>query len=82
MSFTQLLLACIIVAGIVAVVAINGYGRTQSANRKQLRLLERQIDERLARLEQVEERIAVLEKIVTDRRFDLDRQFRDLDKTG
>ena len=27
-------------------------------------------------------RIAVLEKIVTDRRFDLDREFRDLDKTG
>ena len=82
MSFTQLLLACIIVAGIVAVVAIDRYSRTQRANRKQLRSLERQIDERLARLEQVEERIAVLEKIVTDRRFDLDRQFRDLDKTG
>ena len=82
MSFTQLLLACIIVAGIVAVVAIDRYSRTQRANSRQLRLLERQIDERLARLEQVEERIAVLEKIVTDRRFDLDRQFRDLDKTG
>ena len=82
MSFTHLLLACIIVAGIVAVVAIDGYARTQRASRKQLSSLERRIDERLARLEQVEERIAVLEKIVTDRRFDLDKQFRDLDKTG
>ena len=82
MSFSQILLALIIVAGIVAVVAIDARARSQRADRKQLRWLEQRVDSRLARLEQLEERIAVVEKIVTDRRFDLDEQFRDLDRTG
>ena len=34
--------------------------------------------ELLQRLEQVEERVRVLERIVTDERFDLKQQFRDL----
>ncbi len=34
--------------------------------------------ERLARLEQLEERVQVLERIVTDRNYDLKQQIRDL----
>ena len=33
-------------------------------------------------LEKLEERIVVLEQIVTDKRYDLEKQFRDLEKTG
>lgn len=32
------------------------------------------------RLEQLEERVRVLERIVTDERYDLQQQFRDLDR--
>ena len=35
--------------------------------------------ELLARLKQVEERVRVLERIVTDERYDLKRQFEDLE---
>lgn len=37
-------------------------------------------EERFARLEQLEERVRVLERIVTDSGYDLRRQFRDLER--
>jgi uncharacterized membrane protein len=37
------------------------------------------VDEARARLDALEERIRVLERIVTDERFDLKREFRNLD---
>ncbi len=82
MPLTQFFIVLAFVAGVVGVVALHTYGKTQQATRKQLRMLERQLDERQGRLDEAERRIEVLEKIVTDRRFDLDEQFRDLDKTG
>lgn len=82
MSASYVFLALIIVAGILGYTAIENLGKTRRANSKHLNALERQLEERLARIEQLEERIAVLEKIVTDRRFDLDQQLRDLGKTG
>jgi hypothetical protein len=36
----------------------------------------------LKKLEEVEERVRVLERIVTDERFDLKRQFKDLEAGG
>ena len=82
MGLSQVLFALVIVGGIVACTAIQSFSRAQRANRKQLTVLERQFGARLARLERLEERIAVLERIVTDRRYELEREFRDLDKTG
>lgn len=41
----------------------------------------RDLDERLRRVEALEERVRVLEKIVTDRRYDLRREFEDLERT-
>jgi hypothetical protein len=44
-----------------------------------LRRRDEQVDaDLLARLNQVEERVRVLERIVTDERFDLKQQFKDL----
>lgn len=37
-------------------------------------------EERFVRLEQLEERVRVLERIVTDSGYDLRRQFRDLER--
>jgi hypothetical protein len=37
-------------------------------------------EERVARLDQLEERVRVLERIVTDSGYDLRRQFRDLER--
>jgi uncharacterized membrane protein len=39
---------------------------------------EEDVKARLAQLDALEERVRVLEKIVTDRRFDLHQEFRDL----
>ena len=40
-----------------------------------------ELEERLRRLSELEERVEVLEKIVTDRKFDLEQQFRDLERS-
>ncbi len=39
------------------------------------------LEERLRKLSELEERVEVLEKIVTDRKFDLEQQFRDLERS-
>lgn len=82
MQIAQLIFAIVLVVGIVGGILANNYLKIIRENQGQIRSLEDQFGERLARLEQLEERTAVLEKIVTDRRYDLDKQFRDLDKTG
>lgn len=82
MSVVQLLFAVVIVVGILGAMALQNFGRQQRENRGQLRTLERDLGERMVKLEALEERIAVLEKIVTDNRFELDREFRKLEKTG
>lgn len=82
MQITQVLFALVIVAGVVGGMALNNYLKILRENQGQIRSLEKQFGSRLARLEAMEERITVLERIVTDRRYDLDRQFSDLEKTG
>jgi len=39
------------------------------------------LEDRLRRVESLEERVRVLEQIVTDRRYDLRREFEDLERT-
>lgn len=82
MSLTQLLFALIIVGGIVAVTAIRNSGRLHHRTRSELHDLEQEVGGRMKRLEELEKRVAVLEKIVTDKRYDLDEQLRNLDETG
>lgn len=40
-----------------------------------------ELEARLRRVESLEERVRVLEQIVTDRRYDLRREFEDLERT-
>ena len=40
-----------------------------------------ELEARLRRVESIEERVRVLEQIVTDRRYDLRREFEDLERT-
>jgi membrane protein implicated in regulation of membrane protease activity len=42
---------------------------------------DRELDMRLRRVEALEERVRVLEKIVTDRRYDLKRELDELERT-
>jgi hypothetical protein len=42
---------------------------------------ERMLEERLSRVEGLEQRVRVLERIVTDRRPDLRREFEDLERS-
>jgi len=42
---------------------------------------DRELDQRLRRVEALEERVRVLEKIVTDGRYDLKREFDELQRT-
>lgn len=82
MPITQLLFAVIIVLGILGALAIQNHARHSRATRGKLDDLEQEIRGRLAQLDRLEERIAVVEKIVTDRRYEIDEQLRKLGKTG
>ncbi|NNC64102.1 MAG: hypothetical protein HKN84_04905 [Gammaproteobacteria bacterium] len=83
MVIIELVFGIVLIVGIVGGITVNNYLKVLRENQGQIRVLERQFGARLARLEAMEERIAVLEKIVTDRRYTLDQQFRDLEsRTG
>lgn len=82
MQIIELLIVVVLVIGVVGGITVNNYLKILRENQGQLRTLERDVGSRLTRLESLEERIAVLEKIVTDRRYELEREFRDLDRTG
>ena len=43
---------------------------------------DRMLDQRLRRVESLEERVRVLEQIVTDRRYDLKREIDELERAG
>ncbi|MDH3646967.1 MAG: hypothetical protein OER80_09355 [Gammaproteobacteria bacterium] len=77
-----------IIFGIVFVICIVGGvlgSKYLQIQREQLRRdhsLGQEFGARLARLETLEKRVAVLEQIVTDKRYDLNEQFRNLEKAG
>jgi hypothetical protein len=54
---------------------IGAFGRRRQTSE------DRELDARLRRIEALEERVRVLEKIVTDRRYDLRREFDELERT-
>ena len=82
MQITQLIFAIVLIVGIVGGITVNNYLKLVRENQGQLGSLERELGARLETLEKLEKRIAVLEQIVTDKHYDLDKQFRDLEKTG
>lgn len=79
MAILELVFGIILVISIIGGITINNYLKR---NQGQMRSLEREFGARLARLEALEERIGVIERIVTDKRYDLRQQFHDLEKTG
>jgi hypothetical protein len=66
----------IIVVFSVGAGVINNYLKSRDAGRRALRDLAPE----LKRLDALEERVRVLEAVVTDHNWDLQRQFRDLEK--
>ena len=78
----QLIFSIVLVVGIVGCILGSKYLRILRENQGEIRTLEKQFGNRLARVEMLEERINVLEKIVTDSKYDLHKQFRDLEKAG
>ena len=81
-TIAQLIFAIVLVVGIVGGITINNYIKLLRENQGKLRSLQGQVGEREQRIERLEKRIAVLERIVTDSRYDLNKQFDELDKTG
>ena len=68
------------VFAIVALVLIVGLMKTALRQKRSAPPREDSVgSELLERLRQVEERVRVLERIVTDERYDLKQQFKDLD---
>ena len=82
MQITQLIFAIVLVIGIVGGITANNYLKLMRENQGHLGALERELGARLEKLEKLEKRIAVLEQIVTDKHYDLNKQFQDLEKTG
>ena len=82
MQITQLIFAIVMVAGIVGGITINNYLKLLRENQGQIGSLEKELGGRLAKIEKLEERIVVLERIVTDKNYDLRKQFNDLEKAG
>ena len=82
MQITQLIFAIVLVVGIVGGITANNYLKLMRESQGQIGSLERELGARLAKLEKLEQRIAVLEQIVTDKNYDLNQQFQDLEKTG
>lgn len=82
MQITQLIFAIVLIIGIVGGITANNYLKLMRENRGQLGSLERELGARLEKIEKLEKRVAVLEEIVTDRNYDLNRQLNDLEKTG
>ncbi len=82
MQITQLIFAIVLIVGIVGGITVNNYLKLIRENQGHLGALERELGARLEKLEKLEKRIVVLEQIVTDKHYDLDKQFRDLEKAG
>lgn len=82
MQITQLIFAIVLVVGIVGGITANNYLKLMRDNKGQLGSLERELAARLDKIENLEQRVAVLEQIVTDKNYDLNRQFKDLEKAG
>lgn len=58
---------------------LNHYMANKRAEREQHGQTAGDLQGRLSRIDELEQRVAVLERIVTDRKFDLKRQFEDLE---
>lgn len=81
-SVVQLFGVIVLVVGIVGGITINNYIKMLRENQGRIRSLQGQAGERAQRIEELEKRIAVLERIVTDSRYELNQQLNELDKTG
>jgi len=66
------------VIAIVAIVMGAGVIRQWLISQTKTQKKPSDLDQRLKKIEELEERVQVLEKIVTDKHYDLNQQFRDL----
>ncbi len=66
------------VIAIVAIVMGAGVIRQWLISQTKMQKKPSDLDQRLKKIEELEERVQVLEKIVTDKHYDLNQQFRDL----
>lgn len=82
MQITHLIFAIVLVIGIVGGITANNYLKLMRENKGHIGSLERELGSRLEKIEKLEQRVAVLEKIVTDKNYDLKQQFQDLEKAG
>ena len=71
-------MAALIVAIVFGAGVINNYIKHSAGGAKR-RELEAELDRRMQRIDSLEERVQVLEKIVTDRNYDLKRELNDLE---
>ncbi|AXR05689.1 hypothetical protein [Salinimonas sediminis] len=73
MNLTAIAIVAIVAASIVEIIkAIGRISQKKAASNNNL-------DEHRQQIEQLKERVEVLEKIVTDQNYDLKKQFRDLE---
>lgn len=79
MHILEFLLAVILILGVCGSVVAKHLADGRRHGRQMIDGLERELRGRLDRLEAIEKRLAVLERIVTDRRYDLEQRFRDLE---
>ena len=79
MDFFEFALAALLIIAITGTVAIKHITGGKRYHRDMVRGIEDEFRARLDRLEAIEKRLEVLEKIVTDRRYDLEQRFRDLE---
>jgi len=61
----------IFVLSIIAIVMVAGVFRTYLQERKRPPEVDEEMEDTLAKIERLEERIQVLERIITEKRFDL-----------
>ena len=66
---------------IVVVSLVAGVLNNWIKHRSRAPKIDEELEQRLQRISQLEERVQVLEKIVTDRNFDLRQKFRDLENS-
>lgn len=68
------------VFALVLLLTIAGLIKHKDKQRFQARKSSPELDAKLRRIDDLEHRVQVLEKIVTDRSYDLHRQFEDLER--
>lgn len=82
MIIAEIIFAIVLAVSIVAGILGSKYLSILRERQHRAGPMERDLAERLAKVESLEKRVAVLEQIVTDKRYNLHEQFSKLEKAG